>query len=187
MRFIKTQLKGAYEIETEPFTDNRGSFSRLFCKRELAKIGHQKEIAQVNHSYSRKKGTLRGMHYQIPPSAEIKIVKCIRGKVFDVMVDLRKGSPTFLKWYGTLLTEDNNKMLYIPEGFAHGYITLKDDTELLYFDTGFYSAKHERGIRFDDPKIGIRWPAKATIISDKDRNHELLKDGFAGISLPGGK
>jgi dTDP-4-dehydrorhamnose 3,5-epimerase len=181
MKFIKTPLDGAFLIEPEASADDRGSFSRIFCKTEFARVGHKKEFVQINHSISRKKGTLRGMHYQLQPFAETKVVKCIKGAVFDVIVDIRKGSKTFLQWYGIELSEENKRMLYIPEGFAHGFQALKNSSELIYFDTNFYDRDSERGLKYDDPSIGIRWPMKVSSISDKDRSHDHLDKGFRGI------
>ncbi len=183
MIFHKTPMKGAHVIELEPFKDERGMFSRLFCKEELEKIGHTGEIVQVNHSVTREKGALRGMHYQRPPHAEIKIVRCIRGAVFDVMVDIRKGSDTFLKWFGVELTRENNKAVYIPQGFAHGFQVLAPDSELLYFHAEFYSPEHEGALCFEDPAVGIEWPLEVTDISGRDRSHPFINESFEGVSL----
>lgn len=181
MKFIKTKLKDLYIIQSEPFEDDRGRFYRILCKNELKEIGHTKEIVQINHSLTTQKGTIRGMHFQYPPKAEIKFVKCINGKVFDVAIDLRKNSPTFLEWYGELLSAKNLKMMYIPEGFAHGFQTLEENSELLYFHTEFYSPKHEGGIRYNDPLIGINWPLEVSYLSEKDKNYKLLNESFEGI------
>lgn len=181
MKIIETPLKGAYVIKPEPFQDNRGMFCRIFCKKELEIIGFDKEIVQVNHSTNRKQGALRGMHFQKPPKSEIKFVKCLRGAVWDVIVDLRESSPTFLKWHGERLTHENMHMMYIPKGFAHGFQTLQPDTELLYFHTEFYSPDNEDAVRFDDPKINIRWPLEITEISDRDKNHAFITDIFDGF------
>ncbi|HKI80150.1 MAG TPA: dTDP-4-dehydrorhamnose 3,5-epimerase [Pseudodesulfovibrio sp.] len=166
------ELNGLYLLETEPFKDHRGQFARLFCARELAEIGLDKPIAQINHSLTRTKGTIRGMHFQLPPHAEIKIVRCLRGACFDVAVDLREDSPTYLRWHGERLTDKNNRALLIPEGFAHGFQTLEPDTELLYFHTEFYTPDSESGVRYDDPAIGIAWPLPVCDISDKDKSHQ---------------
>lgn len=183
MKFIETRLAGAYIIELEPFRDDRGFFARLFCQRELAKIGLDKQIVQINHSLSRKKGTIRGIHFQHPPSSEIKIIRCIAGAVFDVMVDLRAGSPTFLEWYGLELTKNDMRMVYIPEGFAHGFQALTDNAELIYFVTALYSPKLEGGLRFDDPAVAIQWPLPAGDISAKDRNFSLIGSRFTGLKI----
>ena len=185
MKIVATPLKNAFIIETEPFEDTRGRFSRIFCKKEFQAIGIVKDIVQVNYSITVEKGAIRGMHFQRPPMAEIKMVKCLRGSVFDVIVDLRKGSPTFLKWHGEVLSAKNMKMMYVSEGFAHGFQTLEEDSELLYFHTEFYSPEHEDGVRFDDPKVGIKWPLEVTDISEKDRSHPLLPSEFAGLDSVG--
>lgn len=183
MNFIETKLKGAYVIELNPLEDERGMFARVFCKKEFSKIKHDKEFVQFNHSLNEKKGILRGLHYQEPPFAEIKLIRCIRGALFDVIVDIRKSSSTFLQWTGVELSETNMKMMYVPEGFAHGFQTLNDSTELLYHHTNFYEPSAERGIRYNDSMIGIQWPDKVPIISEKDTNYPLLKTGFTGIEL----
>jgi dTDP-4-dehydrorhamnose 3,5-epimerase len=176
MIFNETPLKGVYIIEIEPHFDNRGYFERLICRKELLAIGLSKEIVQVNHSFSKKRGTLRGLHFQVPPFCETRIIKCIRGSVFDVAVDLRKEAPTFLKWFGLELTEENNRMLFIPEGFAHGFQTLKSNTELLYFHTGYYNPSAEAAVNYSDPVIKIKFPLKVTEISVRDQSHSYLTD-----------
>lgn len=181
MDFEETKLKGAFIIKLEPNFDLRGSFTRLYCKKEIKKISHFKEILQINHSVNLKKGTLRGLHYQIQPGNEIKIIRCLRGKVFDVIVDLRKNSDTFLKWFGLELSEENMQMIYIPEGFAHGFQTLVDNCELLYLHTAYYSAAYERGLRYNDSKLGIKWPIKKSVISEKDKDYPLLNECFGGL------
>lgn len=181
MRFTPTKLGGAYIIELEPFRDERGFFVRMFCKNDFKQIGFDKEIVQINHSLTRKKGCIRGLHYQIPPFCETKIIRCIYGAVFDVMVDIRKDSPTFLQWFGMELSEDNMRMALIPEGFAHGFQTLAENAELIYHHTAFYSQEHERGLRFDDPRFAIPWPLPAGAISLKDQQYPLLDGTFKGI------
>ena len=181
MKFIKTEIKDLYVIQPEPFKDQRGAFSRVYCANELKEIKHTKDIVNINHSLTTRKGTIRGMHFQYPPKSEIKIVKCIKGSVYDVAIDLRKHSLTFLKWHAEILSAENMKMLYIPEGFAHGFQTLEDNSELFYFHTEFYSPDHESGVRYNDPKINIKWPLERTEISDKDQNLKLLNDKFEGI------
>lgn len=181
MKFIKTKLKDLYIIEPEPFEDDRGRFYRMLCKNELKQIGHTKEIVQINHSLTTQKGVIRGMHFQYPPKAEIKLVKCINGKVFDVAIDLRKNSPTFLQWHGEIISAKNLKIMYIPEGFAHGFQTLEENSELLYFHTEFYSSEHEGGVRYDDPLIDIEWPLEVSDLSERDKNHKLLNENFEGI------
>ena len=169
MKFKETLIKDLWIIEPEPFYDNRGRFYRVYCEEELKRIGHNKTIVQVNSSFTKHKGTIRGMHFQFPPKTEIKIVKCVKGSIFDVAVDLRKDSPTFLKWHGEVLTAENMKLMYIPEGFAHGFQTFEDDCDFLYLNTEFYSPEYEGGIRYNDPKIRIEWPLKAINISQRDK------------------
>ena len=181
MIFTETPLKGSYVIDLEPFTDERGWFARTFSKDEFQKIGHNKEWLQLNHSYTKERGILRGLHYQFPPFSEIKLVRCIRGKVFDVIVDIRKESPTFLKWFGVELNDSEMKMLYIPEGFAHGFQALSDDCELIYMHTEFYQPGHEGGIKYNDKLVNIQWPEGITVISNRDESHPALNENFKGI------
>jgi dTDP-4-dehydrorhamnose 3,5-epimerase len=181
MTFTPTSLPGSFVIGLEPLTDERGWFTRYFCQREFNAIGHSKEWVQMNHSMSIRKATIRGMHFQVAPFREIKLVRCVHGAVFDVIVDLRKGSDTFLKWFGAELSAENKKMIYIPEGFAHGFQCLSDDCELLYHHTEFYQPGFEAGIRYDDPLLGIDWPLPVTIVSGKDQSHQLLTPDFKGL------
>ncbi|MCB0631389.1 MAG: dTDP-4-dehydrorhamnose 3,5-epimerase [Saprospiraceae bacterium] len=184
MKFIPTKLADACLVELEAFSDDRGWFARAFCKKEFEQIGHRKEWVQINHSMSREKGTIRGMHFQYPPHNEAKLVRCIAGKVFDVALDIRRGSPTFLQWVGFELSAANRRMLYIPEGFAHGFQTLTDDVELIYHHSAYYTPDAEGGLRFDDPALGIEWPLPAGNISVKDQNRAFLTDAFQGIEVP---
>ena len=181
MKFNPTILKGAYTIELDPFKDERGWFARTYCKNEFSTIGHHAEWVQLNHSFTNEKGTVRGMHYQLPPFSEIKLVRCIAGAAFDVIIDLRKGSATFLQWFGTEISATNKKMIYIPEGFAHGFQTLTDDCELIYHHTQFYTPGVEGGIKYDDPEIKIDWPLAVNNISKRDKQHPLLDENFKGI------
>jgi len=181
MKFIETPLSGAYVIELEPFRDERGLFARTFCQEEFRKIGFDKQIVQINYSITRKKGAIRGMHYQRPPASEIKIIRCLQGKVFDVMVDLRAGSPTFMQWHSVELSKDNMRMVYIPEGFAHGFQALTDNAELIYHHSELYRPEYERGLRFDDPALAIAWPLPTGIISIKDQSYSLIDNNFKGI------
>lgn len=183
MKFIEAPLSGAYVIELEPFRDDRGLFARTFCQREFAEIGFDKPIVQINHSLTRQKGAIRGMHFQSPPACETKIIRCIQGVVFDVMVDLRAGSPTFLQWHGVELSKENLRMVFIPEGFAHGFQTLTGEAELIYHHSAFYSPEDEQGVRFDDPALVIRWPLAAVCISSRDRNYPWIDQNFKGIAL----
>jgi dTDP-4-dehydrorhamnose 3,5-epimerase len=171
MFFNPIPLPGAYVIDLDKKTDERGFFARAFCEQEFAEHGLTTTIRQANNSLSVHKGTLRGMHYQLPPKAETKIVRCLRGALYDVILDLRVGSSTFGESFGTELTADNRRLLYVPKGFAHGFITLTDNTEALYLVDEFYSPENERGVRYNDPKFAIKWPAEPTVLSDKDKNY----------------
>jgi dTDP-4-dehydrorhamnose 3,5-epimerase len=169
MIFTPTPLAGAYLIELEKKGDDRGFFARAFCENEFRSHSLISHFCQVNNSLSAQKGTLRGMHYQLPPRAETKVLRCIRGSLHDIILDLRDGSPTFGRSFGTELSAENRRMMYVPKGFAHGFLTLADDTETLYFVDEFYSPDHERGIRYNDPKFALHWPTPPTVISDKDK------------------
>jgi dTDP-4-dehydrorhamnose 3,5-epimerase len=169
--FYKLKLEGAYRIDLEPREDERGFFARAWCQQEFAEHGLETRIVQSNLSYNRYKGTLRGMHYQAPPHEEVKLVRCIRGSILDVIIDLRPDSPTYLQWVGVELTAANRQMLYVPRGFAHGFQTLEDDTEVFYHVSEFYHPEAERGVRWNDPQFGIQWPAvEKRILSPKDQN-----------------
>jgi dTDP-4-dehydrorhamnose 3,5-epimerase len=181
MIFTPAPLKGSYIIDITPFSDSRGWFARTYCKKEFEEIGHTKEWVQLNHSFTKKKGAIRGMHYQIPPYSEIKMVRCIAGRVYDVIVDIRKDSPTFLQWFGTELSATNKKMLYIPEGFAHGFQTMTDDCELIYHHSAFFTSGAEGGISYNDAAVHIKWPLAITDLSERDSNHPLLDATFKGI------
>jgi len=171
MKFIETPLKGAFVIELEKRGDERGFFARTFCKKEFEANGLNNEIVQINNSLSKDKGTLRGMHYQLSPKSEDKIVRCIKGSLYDVIIDLRPDSETFKKWFGTELSAENRNMLVVPKGFAHGFITLEENTETFYLVTEYYSPEHERGVRYNDTAFGIKWPMEPIVISEKDKNH----------------
>jgi len=183
MIFTETPLKGAYLVEPEPYKDDRGLFARTFCKNEFSKLNHKKEFVQFNHSRTLKKGTIRGMHYQLPPYSEIKLIRCIRGRVFDVIIDIRQDSLTFLRHFSVELSEHNMLSVYIPEGFAHGFQTLEDNSELIYHHTAYYVPGHEAGIRYNDPLTGINWPLPVSEITEKDRTHEFLDNSFKGIPI----
>ena len=183
MKFIKSKIQNVYIVELEPFIDNRGMFARVFDKNEFKEIGHSKEIMNINYSSTKKKGAIRGMHFQYPPKAEIKIIKCIKGTIHDVAIDIRKGSPTFLQYHGEILSANNMKMLYVPEGVAHGFQALDDNIEMIYYTTEFYCAEMEGGIRYNDPMIGIEWPLEVTDISKKDKELKLLQNDFKGIEV----
>ncbi len=183
MKFRALPLAGAHVIEPDPHVDERGMFARVYCQNELAEIGLDAPVAQVNHSRNSLPGTLRGMHFQYPPKAETKIVKCVRGAVFDVIVDIRQGSPTFLGWHGEVLSADNMLEMFIPPGFAHGFQVLEPDSELIYLHTEFYSPGHEGGFGHDDPRVGIHWPRAVTVLSDRDASHPALSTEFSGIEI----
>jgi dTDP-4-dehydrorhamnose 3,5-epimerase len=171
MIVTETDIERLKINDIEPHRDNRGFFARAFCKEEFAKNNLESEIIQCNLSHNIQKGTLRGMHYQIPPHEEIKMVRCTKGTIFDVAVDLRENSPTYLKWRGFEIRADNYSMLYIPRGCAHGYQTLEDDTTVFYMVTEPFHPESERGIRWNDPTITIKWPLPVSFISDKDNNY----------------
>ena len=183
MKFHATPLKGAYTIELEKRGDDRGFFARFFCEKEFEDAGIAFPIAQINNSLTEKAGTLRGMHYQLPPAAEIKVIRCIRGALYDVIIDLRPDSPTFGKWFGAELNAENRLMMYAPMGFAHGFMTLTENTEAFYLTNAFYAPQEERGIRFDDPRFGVAWPKAPTDISPKDRIWPDFDPAFHGTEL----
>lgn len=171
MIFTETPIRGAYLIDLEKRGDDRGFFARAFCENEFGAHGLVTRFVQVNNSLSAQRGTLRGMHYQLGPKAETKLVRCIKGALWDVILDLRPDSPTFGRSFGAALTAENRRMMYVPKGFAHGFVTTADDTEAFYFADEFYAPDRERGVRFDDPKFRIEWPIAPVVISDKDRSH----------------
>lgn len=168
MIFTETPLKGLFEIDLEKREDERGFFARVFCVEQFEQHGLEAKIVQINNSFTKQKYTLRGMHYQLPPKSEIRVVRCLRGAVYDMALDLRPNSPTFGKSYGVKLTGENRKMTYVPKGFAHGFMTMEDDTEFMYFVSEFYSPENERIIRWNDPKFNIQWPEVPSNLSKKD-------------------
>jgi len=174
MIFKETKLKGAYIIEIDPIVDERGFFARSFCAKEFEKYGLNPSIAQCNISYNETKKTLRGMHYQAAPYEEAKLVRCTRGAIYDVIIDLRQDSATYKQWIATELTAENHRMLYIPERFAHGFQTLEDHTEVFYQMSEFYHSGCARGIRWDDPTFGIKWPFPSSIISKRDLDYSFF-------------
>ena len=181
IKFIPLDLLGAYLIQPKPFEDHRGKFARLFCENEFSQIGHQGTFVQINYSLTKLSGAIRGLHFQHPPKAEVKVVRCIKGKVWDIIVDVREGSPTFLKWHAEVLSAENMHSYYIPKGFAHGFQALDKECELIYFHTEFYSPENEGAIYFKDPKLDIKWPLPPTDISNRDKQHPLLNSDFTGI------
>ncbi len=176
MNIIETKLRGVYILEPKVFDDNRGWFMESYSKKVLEAIGLDINFIQDNHSYSAFKGTLRGLHFQNNPMAQTKLIRCTKGKILDVAVDLRKGSPTYKKWIAIELSAENKKQLLIPKGFAHGFVTLTDDVEIQYKVDEYYSKEHDRSIRFDDPEIGVDWGIDNPILSEKDKNAPLLRD-----------
>ncbi len=170
MQFLETGLKGAYLIELDVKEDERGYFARTFCRHEFAGQELDIDIVQANISYNRNRGILRGMHYQVPPRAEVKLVQCVRGALYDVIIDLREDSQTYRRWVSIELCEANRRLLYVPEGFAHGFQTLEDDTLVYYLMSEFYAPEYARGVRWNDPAFGIEWPFEYPIISEKDRS-----------------
>ena len=183
MTVTPTMLAGLMRVDRRQQEDARGFFSRLFCADELRAIGADASIAQVNHSFTRRRGSVRGMHFQYPPHAETKFVSCLRGEVFDVAIDLRRGSPTFLQWHAELLSETNHRSLFIPRGFAHGFQTLRDDCELLYLHSAAYAPGAEGGLSPTDARVGIRWPLPLAEISERDAAHPPLTDAFKGLAI----
>lgn len=168
MIFTETKLKGAFILDLELRADDRGAFARTFCMKEFEEHGLKPTVAQCNLSFNYKAGTLRGMHYQTPPAAETKLVRCTKGAIYDVIIDMRPNSPTYMQHIGVELTADNRRALYVPELFAHGYQALTDGAEVVYQVGEFYTPGYERGIRYDDPAFGIEWPMPVTVISEKD-------------------
>ena len=179
MRFIETPLAGLYVVEIEPRNDDRGFFARSFCMEEFRAHGLEQRVAQCNVSFNLKAGTLRGLHFQGEPHGEAKLVRCTRGIIFDVVVDIRQESNTYLRWYAMELTPENRRMMFIPQGFAHGFQTLIDESEVSYIMFEMYHPESARGLRWDDPKLGIAWPLATKIISDKDRNYPLIGTGLS--------
>ncbi len=172
MRFIATKLEGAVIVEPERIEDERGFFARTFCRKEFEAHRLNPDIVQCSISFNRRRGTIRGMHYQAAPNQEAKLVRCTRGALYDVIIDLRPDSATFKRWLAAELSEENCRMLYIPEGFAHGFQTLRADTEVFYPTSEFYSPEYEQAVRWNDPAFAIDWPAEVSAISEKDRKHQ---------------
>lgn len=184
-RFVISEypLAGLKRITRQRLGDSRGFLSRLFCREELATAGWHNPVAQINHTFTARQGTVRGLHFQNPPHTEMKLVSCIRGEVWDVAVDLRAGSPTFLQWHAEILSADNNHALLIPEGFAHGFQTLSNDCELLYLHSAPHVPNAEAGVRHDDPRIAIAWPLNAAELSARDQSFLPTPPDFSGIAL----
>ncbi len=183
MKILPTPIQAVSLIEVMPSQDHRGSFYRAFCDQELEPIFQGRTIRQINVSCTESVGAIRGMHFQNPPYAEMKLVRCLKGRVWDVALDLRQGSPTFLQWHGVELSVDNARMLVIPEGCSHGFQVLEPRSELLYLHTQSYEPTAEGGVRYDDCAVQIHWPLPPTDVSERDRTHPLLTSGFKGIAL----
>ncbi len=176
MIFKESHLQGNYLIDLELRSDERGFFARYFCENEFQKHGLNTRWVQINNSMSKQVGTLRGLHFQRPPHSEVKLVRCIKGSIWDIVVDLRKGSATFGKWFGSTLSEKNRTMMYVPEGFAHGFVTLEPDSEILYLVSNSYSPESEGVLLWNDPDVAINWPVTPQLLSDKDSRGDLLKN-----------
>ena len=179
--FIKTQIEGLLLVRRKCIEDDRGFLSRLYCAEEFASAGVHKAILQINHTLTRRKGAVRGMHFQRPPYAETKFVSCLRGELLDVAVDLRKSSRTFLNWHAEILSAQNQCGMLIPEGFAHGFQTLTDDCEVVYLNTAAYRKAAEAALNPNDSRVAIKWPLEITDISDRDKSHPMLAEDFEGI------
>ena len=180
-RILDTPLAGLKVIERRQISDSRGFLSRIFCSEELRKAGWDTPIAQINHTLTRQPGTVRGLHYQRPPHSEIKLVSCLRGEIWDVAVDLRKDSPTFLSWFGQNLSSENGLAMLIPRGFAHGFQTLEDDCELLYLHSHAHCPESEGAVHPEDPRISVRWPSEITALSQRDSSIPFLSADYQGM------
>jgi len=181
--FISSPIEGLMLVQRKMIEDHRGFLSRFYCADEFRRHDVDMTIAQINHTLTRNKGTVRGLHYQKQPYAEIKLVSCLKGEIFDVAVDLRKGSPTFLHWYGEVLSENNKRSLLIPEGFAHGFQTLSENCELIYLHSAPYVKEAESALNVTDPKIAISWPLEIAELSERDSSHPMIKNDFEGIAV----
>lgn len=183
MKISATPIPGIIVVDTETFHDHRGWFYRAFCRDELSEILEDRQIVQINISRTETVGAIRGLHFQYPPHAEMKLIRCLRGAVWDVALDLRRDSETFLQWHAERLSPDNSRMIVIPEGCAHGFQVLDPGSELLYLHTAPYQPQAEAGIRYNDPKVGIAWPLQPADIAERDASHPLIADGFKWIAL----
>src|ERR1700690_1417856 len=175
MIFQETKLAGVFEVDLELRTDERGFFARSWCRREFEEHGLNPSLAQCSVSFNKRKGTLRGMHFKAAPSPEVKLVRCTMGAIYDVVIDLRPQSPTFKKWIGIVLTPQNRHMIYVPEGCAHGFMTLQDESEIFYQISEFFAPELARGVRWDDPAFGVSWPERVEVISERDRTYPDFK------------
>ena len=183
MIFNPIKLSGSFTIDVQPFLDSRGFFARTFCENEFAAHKLVQHFVQANHSGTQGVGVIRGMHFQQNPFCEVKLVKCVEGAIFDVIIDVREDSPTFLQWFGAELSAKNKRMMYVPMGFAHGFQSLSDYSEITYMVSNFYNKEYERGIRYDDSKVNIEWPLPVSLVSDKDLNIPYINNHFKGVIL----
>lgn len=183
MEFVPADIEGLFTIRLKKLEDERGLFARTFCKNEFRQIGFDDEFVQFNHSFSKHKGTVRGIHFQNTPYSETKLIRCIQGAVYDVAVDLREGSPTFLHHFGIELSAENMISILIPEGFAHGFQTLEDNSALIYHHTQYYTPDADAGLRFNDPALDIHWKLPTVMISEKDKSYKLIDNNFKGITV----
>jgi dTDP-4-dehydrorhamnose 3,5-epimerase len=182
MKLIKTDIEGVYILEPTVYGDHRGWFTETYSQRKFEELGIRTIFIQDNHSFSAQKGTLRGLHFQLNPKSQTKLVRCTKGKILDVSIDLRKGSPTYKEWVAVELTDRNKRQLFIPKGFAHGFLTLTDDVEVQYKVDEFYDPECDRSVRFDDPEIGVDWGIRNPILSEKDVKAPLLKDSDSNFT-----
>lgn len=178
MEICRLSLSDAALIKTSPINDHRGSFTRLFCLNELSSVIGTRQIVNVNHSFTHRAGVIRGLHFQRLPHQEMKFVRCLRGSVYDVIVDIRNDSPTYMQWHSHVLNSKNMDMLCVPEGFAHGFQSLEDNCEVIYLSTAYYASNAESGIRYNDPALDIQWPMEVSDISEKDASHPFLENHF---------
>lgn len=183
MIFNPLPLKGAFTIDVQPFQDSRGFFTRTFCEKEFAVHDLVQHFVQANHSATSGKGVIRGMHFQNSPFCEVKLIKCVQGAIFDVIIDVRAGSPTFLQWFGAELSAENKRMMYVPAGFAHGFQSLSGYSEITYMVSAFYNKESEGGVRYDDEAVKIEWPLPVSLVSDKDQAIPLIDSAFKGVIL----
>lgn len=183
MKLLSTKIEGVFVAETNSISDHRGSLSRLFCKQGLAMAIGERQIVQINHSHTKTSGAIRGMHFQNPPHAEMKLIRCLKGRVWDVAVDLRAGSKTMFQWHAEELSRENAHMLIIPEGFAHGFQVLEPNSELLYLHTSFYQPGFESGVMFNDPQLAIPWPLPVEDLSAKDQKYPPISAQYSGIQV----
>jgi dTDP-4-dehydrorhamnose 3,5-epimerase len=183
MKIYETPLEGAYTLELEKHGDERGFFARFFCEKEFLSAGLEVNFPQINNSMSARKGAIRGLHYQLTPNAEVKVMRCVRGAMYDVIVDMRLGSRTYLQWFAAELTAENRTMMYVPRGFAHAFLSLTDNVEVIYMASAAYAPASERGLRWNDPVINIKWPIQPVEVSDKDRSWPDFDPDWHGVEM----